>query len=157
MSQKTLEEKLKTIKSLAEECLSELGSTPKQSQPRTVEEKEPDSDIVLQIVNKVGDCEEADAIERTVLKKRSADARILMCLYIAYKYFDKQWLTTGDIEKITSELSVKVDARNGSNNVKGLRQYVESGSARKKGQPTPYRLNRKGAEHFEGILNATAT
>lgn len=113
-----------------------------------------DSDsLILSIVNKIGECDESEAIQSKILDQRSADGKILLCFYISYKYFKNAWLTTGDIEKITSNLGVKIDVRNIANKVKELRQYLESGATRKKGQPTPYRLNRKGVKRFEEILN----
>jgi hypothetical protein len=108
--------------------------------------------LVLKIINKVGDCEESEQIKSKVLDKRSQEAKLLLCLYISYKYFSNQWLNSGDMEKITSELGIKIDTRNITNKLKEIRQYLESGSTRKKGQPTPYRLNRKGTNRFEEIL-----
>ena len=118
------------------------------------EENIDDPNLVLSIVNKIGDCDETEKIQKRVLDKRSMEARIMLCFYISHKYSNNAWLTTGDIEKITSELGIKIDKRNSTNKMKDLRQYLESGSARRKGQPTPYRLNRQGVKRFEEILNA---
>jgi len=112
-----------------------------------------DKDLVLRIVNKIGECEESEAIVNKILDKKSMEGRILICFYISYKYFKNTWLTTGDLERITSELGVKIDVRNITNKIKELRQYLESGSVRKKGRPTSYRLNRKGSIRFEEILH----
>lgn len=111
-------------------------------------------DLILSIVNKVGDSDESEEIQSKVLDQRSMDAKILLCFYISYKYFKNEWLTSGSIEKITSDLGTKVDKGNASNKIKKeIRQYLESGTTRKKGQPTPYRLNRKGFKRFEEILH----
>lgn len=110
-------------------------------------------DLTLAIVNKVGDCDESEEIQSKVLDQRSAEGKILLCFYISYKYFKNVWLTTGDIEKITSDLGTKIAVGNVSNKIKKeLRQYLESGTARKQGQPTLYRLNRKGVRRFEEII-----
>jgi len=110
-------------------------------------------DLILSIVNKVGDCDESEKIQSKVLDQKNMEAKILLCFYISYKYFKNAWLTTGDIEKITSGLGAKIAVGNVSNKIKGeLRQYLESGAVRKRGQPTPYRLNRKGSKRFEAIL-----
>jgi hypothetical protein len=112
-------------------------------------------DLILPIVNKVGDCDESEEVQSKVLDQKSMEAKILLCFYISYKYFENAWLTTGDIEKVTSGLGTKIAVGNVSNKIKGeLRQYLESGAVRKRGQPTPYRLNRKGAKRFEEILHA---
>jgi len=111
-------------------------------------------DLVLSIVNKIGDCEENETIQQNILDKKSMEAKILLCFYISYKYFKNIWLTTGDIEKITSNLGTKIAAGNVSNKIKGeIRKYLEGGSVRKKGQPTPYRLNRQGVKRFEEIIH----
>lgn len=111
--------------------------------------------LVMKIVNKITDCEENEAIRSMVLDKKSQEAKLLLCLYISYKYFANEWLTSGDMEKITSELGIKIDKGNISNKLTSMRQYLESGSMRKKGQATPYRLNRKGIKRFEEILRTT--
>lgn len=112
------------------------------------------SDFILLIVNKIGDCEESEQLKSKILDVRNQEAKLLLCFFISYKYFSNQWLNSGDIEKITSELGVKIDKRNITNKLKEIRQYLESGATRKKGQATPYRLNRKGVTRFGEILNA---
>ena len=114
-------------------------------------------DLILLIVNKVGDCEESEEMQTKILDQRSAEGKILLCFYISYKYFKNIWLNTGNIEEITSNLGVKIDVRNVTNKISELRRYLESGSIRKKGQPTPYRLNRKGFKRFNEILHGTKT
>jgi len=109
--------------------------------------------LILAMVNKIGECSESEEIQSRVLDKTSMEGKILLCFYISYKYFKNAWLNTGDIEKITADLGVKIDVRNATNKIKEIRRYLESGKSRKKGQPTPYRLNRKGAKRFEEILN----
>lgn len=120
-------------------------------------EKQNAGDLILAIVNKVGDCGESEKIQNKILDQKDMEAKILLCFYISYKYFKNEWLTTGDIEKITSGLGTKIAVGNVSNKIKSnLRQYLESGSVRRKGSPTPYRLNRKGAKYFESLLNPKA-
>jgi len=130
------------------------GGPRSKGQDRETGQSDVDSspDLVLSIVNKISDCDEGEEIQRKILDKKSMDAKIILCLFISHKYFDNAWLTTGDIEKITSELGIKIDKRNAANKMKEIRQYLESASTRRKGQPTPYRLNRKGANRFSEIL-----
>lgn len=129
------------------ELKSGSGVVPDNPKGKLVEKS-----LVLNIVNKVGDCGESEQIKNNVLDARSQEAKLLLCLYMSYKYFFNQWLNSGDMEEITSELGIKIDTRNITNKLKEIRQYLESGSTRKKGQPTPYRLNRKGVNRFEEIL-----
>lgn len=158
MSQEILRKKLESIQTLVGECLEELGQpmghspgNPKAAPAAPSATK----DMVLQIANKVSDCDETEKINKEILDKSKPgpEEKILLCLYIAFKYFGNGWLTTGQIEKITSELGVKIDHGNASNKMKELRKFVESGSARAPGQPTPYRLNRNGIKRFEEIIN----
>ncbi len=110
--------------------------------------------LILSIVNKIGECNESEEIQSRVFDKTSMEGKILLCFYISYKYFKNTWLTTSNIEKITSALGTKITAGNVSNKIKDeLRKYLESGAVRKKGQPTPYRLNRKGVKRFEEIIH----
>ncbi len=113
-------------------------------------------DLILSIVNKIGECDESEEIQNKVLDQRNSGGKILLCFYISHKHFKNAWLTTGDIERITSGLGTKIAVGNVSNKIKEeTRKYLESGSTRKKGQPTPYRLNRKGVKHFEEIIHAS--
>jgi hypothetical protein len=157
MTNNILKEKLEGIIKLVNECLVELGAdaTPKTTtaKPAQTSTNGSDKDLPLKITNKISDCDEADLIQTRILDKRDREGRVLLCLYISHKYFGNTWLTTGDIEKITSELGVKIDISNVTKAVKSLRLYIESGSVRKKGQPTPLRLNRKGIKRFEEIIH----
>ena len=120
--------------------------------PGTTDNKESDA-LILAMVNKIGDCSEGEEIQNKVLDKTDMEGKILLCFYISHKYFKNAWLTTGEIEKITSGLGTKITAGNASNKITGgLRKYLESGSVRKQGQPTRYRLNRKGVRRFEEII-----
>ncbi len=154
MSNNILKEKLKNIIKLANECLTELGEEIQSSDSQIEAEKVEGKDLPLKITNKIGDCEESNDIQNKILDKRDRGGRVLLCLYISYKYFNNAWLTTGDIEKITSELGVKIEISNVNKSIKSLRSYIENGSVRKKGQPTPFRLNRNGIKRFEEIIHA---
>lgn len=153
----TLKNKLDTIRDLVDECLAELGSgktakaKPAKSAPANSADTNPDK--VLQIVNKVGDCDEATAIEKHVLSTRGSEGRVLLAFYIVHKYFKNAWLTSGDVEKITADLGIKIDKKNVSNYLVTYRKYLESGAVRRKGQSTPYRMKRAGAKRFEEIIH----
>lgn len=157
MPQTTLKNKLLSIRDLIDECLQELDSVRQKGFGNDAlqedNKEESTNDLALHIINKTGDCDESEEIQKYVLDSRSIEGRLLLCFYVSYKYFDNKWLTSGDIEKITSELGVKIDQGNASNKLKKLKKYFESSAVRKKGQPTPYKLNRKGAKRFEEIIH----
>ena len=153
-----LVKKLKEVRAIIDECLQSVdgGTTPqaeqKKKKARETKTEANQDDLVLQIVNKTGDCDESENIQTNVLDSKKMEAKILLCFYISHKYFGNTWLNSGHIEKITSDLGIKIDKRNVTNKLKSLRQYLENGSTRQKGQPTPYRLNRKGVKRFEDII-----
>lgn len=155
---KALREKLETIRDLANECLLEFGSLSavkgKTQKTMSMRTESAGTNIALQIVNKIGDCDEADLIQRHVLDQRGAEGRVLLPFYIANKYFNNAWLTSGDVEKVTSDLGVKIHLKNVTNYLVTYRKYLESNAVRKTGQPTPYRMNRSGRKRFEEIINA---
>ena len=111
------------------------------------------TDIILDISNKIDNCEESGIALDSILKSRDNKQKILLCYYMSYKYFSNQWLSSSDIEAITIQLRTKIDKRNIPRTLKILRQYLESSMARKKGAKIAYRLNRRGAQYFEEILN----
>ncbi len=122
--------------------IAALEEHPK-SEKEFVEMRESDiEDLALAIANKAKDCNESEHIQKKVLDVRNPEAKVLMCFYVSYKYFGNAWLTSGDVERITSELGVKIATGNASNYIKALRANLESGKARKKGSATPCRLNR---------------
>jgi len=156
MDNQTLITKLNQIRSLSEECLTELSKSPapkiKLASPKEKKDKGI-SDYILSITNKIKDCDEADEIETKILDKTALSGRILLPFYICYKYFPEQGLTTGDIEKITSELRMKIKTPNVSKTISNsLHKYLKGDSIRVKGKPVVYRLNRKGAKYFESLL-----
>lgn len=154
-----ISKKLEQIIALAQECLGEAESAvaPHASGVYREVQVKPEN-IALDITNKVGDCDESDRIQDRILDSGEPGIKILLCLYISYKYFDNTWLTSGDVERITSQLAVKISTSNASTRLKKkLRPYVESGETRKNGQPTPYRINRKGVKYFEETLSGNSS
>jgi hypothetical protein len=139
------------------ERISELENLLLRTGKREAPLPEPSGqDFIMDIVNKIKNCEKSDKIETQVLDKNDQAGRILLPYYISYKYFFNRCLTTADVEKITGELGVKIKAPNVANKIKkSLLKYLNSDSSRKRGRPTPYKLNRKGAKHFEEILKTS--
>jgi hypothetical protein len=157
MNNQELVKKISQIIQLSEECMAVLsvGSVPKSKLIfKNEKEKNNNPNFVLAIVNKIKDCDEAEVIESKVLDELSMSGRIIFPYYICYKYFPEQGLTTGDVEKITSELRVKITTSNISNAIShSLHKYLEGNSTRIKGKPVLYKLNRKGVNYFESLLN----
>ena len=158
MDNQTLFAKLNEIKKLAEEGLAVLSGdhVPKRKQISKKENKKDGAfpDSILLIVNKIKDCEESEKIDAQVLNKISLPAKVLLPFYICYKYFPEQGLTTGDIEKITSQLRVRVKVPNVSKAVAGsLQKYLAGDSIRWRGKTSRYKLNLKGAKYFESLLD----
>ena len=158
MDNQTLFAKLNEIKRLAEEGLAALSGdhTPKHKQISKKENKKSGvlSDPILLIVNKTKECEESEKIYTHVLSKISLPPRVLLPFYICYKYFPEQDLTTGDVEKITDQLRVRVKVPNVSTAVTdSLQKYLAGDSTRGRGKISRYKLNLKGAKYFESLLN----
>lgn len=157
-----------TIEGSAEEIKQVLGiyqGTPKSSPRRKpTKEKKKDSGAFeggrddridhAEIVNIITSCDEAEAIDDKVLKSNGRTNRVMLPLYIEYKYLDEDVrLTTSDIEKITSILRVKVLKSNTSTCLSGpARKYVEIDKTPQKGIAVGYRINRRGITYFEGVL-----
>lgn len=154
MKEAELRQSLESIRSLVDQCLANLSPLrhPVRRSDVSASSQVASVDMNLQIANKIGDCDEADAIRACVLDAKPAEGKILLPFFIASRYFENIWLTTGDVERVTAELGVKIDRRNVANYVQKLRKFLESKTTRKRGQPTPYRLNRRGIVRFEEIL-----
>jgi hypothetical protein len=150
--EKQIQEILERLENL-EARVAVLEGQPNEQNSFEGTQEESVEDIALAIANKTTDCDESADIQAKVLDGRSVDAKVLMCFYISHKYFGNAWLTSGDVQRITTELGVKIAVGNASNTMKKLRTYLETGKVRKKGSPTPCRLNRSGIKRFEEILN----
>jgi hypothetical protein len=122
----------------------------KPSRPQSSKEQ---IDISM-IVNKVKDCDEADAIERQILDKASQVNRTLLPIYIVYEYMDNSvGLTSGDINKITSELGIPIATPNVSHTLSGTAsRYVMGDQVRIKGQPVRYKLSRRGVQYIKSVI-----
>ncbi len=149
---------LHEIKAHAETCINALSKGERTKQKANTQresqiEPEPSSSSILTIVNKIKNCDEADAIETQILDKVGTAGRILLPFFICYKYFPDRALTTGEVAKITGELRVKIKTPNVSKTItNSLQKYLDGDSTRVKGKAVSYKLNRKGAKYFESLL-----
>lgn len=112
---------------------------------------------LLEIVNLVKNCDEAESIEDNILDRTSAVNRILLPLYIVHEYLDNKYgLTTGDVSKITTDLGIPVSTSNVSHCFSGTAaRYVIRDKVRKKGQPGRYKLSRRGLQYLKEVLKET--
>jgi len=154
-----LENKLKQIQSLVIDCLSEVSSDkPKAFVANKTKQTKTDTateDKIMKVVNKVKNCNETEKIEKQILDKRAMEGKIILPFYICNKYFPTYTLSTGDIEKITAELSVRIKASNVRKAIReSLYKFLDTNQRRKSGILTPYKLNRKGFKHFESLLES---
>ena len=160
MDEKNLVSKLNEIKLLADECLASISSGESMTKNTriiknlAVNKVNNTGNYVLLIVNKIKNCQESDKIDSNILGKSAIPGRVLLPFFICYKYFPEQGLTSGDIEKITSELRVRIKTLNVSNSIANtFWKYLDGDSSRVKGKPVIYKLNRRGASYFESLLN----
>jgi hypothetical protein len=162
MTNEALKQKLEKIKALADECLVAMGeiggrgSTEGQFAHVAMKKLASAGDIALAVANKAKDCEETDVFQK-ILDKRDREGKVLLCFFVAHKYFDNERLTTGQITVITSELGSKIDPSNVNKSIKALGTFLESNSVRKQGQVVRYRLNRRGLARFTQLLQGATT
>lgn len=107
------------------------------------------------IVNEVKSCAEAEDIEARILDKSSQVDRTLLPLYIVHEYFDNQHaLSSGDVSKVTTQLSVPVSGPNASRTLSGTAsKYVIGDRTRKKGSTVRYKLNRRGVKYLKSVIS----
>jgi len=127
----------------------------KAAKPESSADVSPDT--LIEIVNLIRSCPEAEAIEKNILEAKSSEGiRVLLPLYIVHEYLDNSFgLTTVEIGAITTELGdkMKVRRQNVLRAVKGsASKYVLGDRARKTGTGTRYTLSDRGVQHIKSIL-----
>jgi hypothetical protein len=137
------------------------GSTKRKKRPVERGEKPaaaPSIDII-ELVNLIRTCDESDAIERHILDKTSELNRVLLPLYVVHEYKDNKFgLTSGDIEKVTTQLGVRVSTGNASTSLSNdAKSYVLGDTVRVRGQPVRYKLHRRGIQYMKKILSSGST
>jgi hypothetical protein len=118
-------------------------------------DEENDELDVAAIAAIVRDCDESEVIEGRILDHNDVLNRVLLCLWVVHKYVSQTMgLTSGDVERITNQLGVKIAGSNASNVLSGkAKSYVAGDVVRKRGGKVRYRLNRRGVQYFENVLN----
>jgi hypothetical protein len=155
-----IQTKLEQAQMLIAQCLAELPSDHKASRQQKIilpatKTSKPKQNNIAEIVNKIKNHTSSEKIDKNILDKKDMAGKILLPFYICYKFFPSELLTSGDIEKITDQLGVKIKTPNVSKAIKEtLLRYLSTDLTRVKGKATPYKLNRKGVKYFETILNS---
>lgn len=108
------------------------------------------------IVNLIKTCDEAESIEEQILDRASQVDRILLPLYVVHEYLDNKFgLTSGEVNKITTDLGIPVSQPNASRALSGTAsRYVVGDSVRKKGRPVRYKLHRRGVQYLKSVIAA---
>jgi hypothetical protein len=106
------------------------------------------------IVNLVKTCDEAEAIEASILDRDSQVDRTLLALYIVHEYLGNAFgLSSGDINKITSDLGIPISTPHASHALSGpASRYVIGDKMRKRGRKVRYKLHRRGVEYLKSVL-----
>ena len=104
------------------------------------------------LVDAINESDNHGKIEENILNKSSRLGRIILCLYYANEVLESPFLTTGDIEKITNQLGIKLSSQNASKAIKNSQKYFTADQVRKSGAIMKYKLNRKGISAFATLL-----
>lgn len=145
----------------------EATAPAKKAQARKAQEKDsaprkdasPDAGPDLSaIVNLIKECDDAEAIETHVLDKNSVIDRTLLPLYIVHQHLKAAGgLTSGDVNRITTDLGVPVRTPHASTALSsGAKGYVIADKIRRKGVPVRYVLSRRGVEYMRSVLSPNA-
>ncbi len=107
---------------------------------------------IISIVNAINDSDKHPVIEAKILKKSTQLNRILLAFYFAHEVNADYNITTGDVEKITHQLGIRIKGNNVSRSIKENPKYFAADSVRKQGAVMKFKINRKGIEFFESII-----
>lgn len=116
---------------------------------------EDESVDIMQIIEIIRNCDDAEAIGTEVLDKAGQVNRILLPLFIVHEHLGNALgLSSGDISRITTDLRVPVQTPNASRTLSGTAsKYVIGDTVRKKGQTVRYKLSRRGVQYFNEVLS----
>ena len=160
----TIEGTTEEIEKLLQVYAGGAGEIPPKTKiptPKVKSESEalPKSSVdLMEIVNLVKTCDEAEAIEKQILDRTSEVNRVLLPLYIIHEYLKNAFgLTTTEIANVTTELGIRVSRQNTLRAIKysGAR-YVIGDKPRKKGAASHYKLNRRGVQYMKSVIAGTA-
>lgn len=132
--------------------------TPPQPKPKKSSHKKGDAEEssfdLMEIVNQIKNCEEAENIEKNILDRTSQVDRILLPLFITKKYInEKMGLTSGDISRVLGDLGINIFTPNVANGLSGpASKYVIGDKVRRKGQAVKYKISRRGEQYLSSVI-----
>jgi len=141
--------------SVANEKVKSRGRQKKSSPqgPPTGDAGHVSDSVLAQIIASINDAENHNEIAKNILDRSERTARILMCYYFAERHSTKPALTTRDVERITSQLGVKIAQPNIAKVIRqGAGKFLTADRVRRKGIPVLYQINRRGIAAFERVM-----
>jgi hypothetical protein len=125
---------------------------------RSPEDKRDGKPDLSGIVTLAKDCDEAEAIEKQILDRTAQVDRTLLPLYIVHEHLSSAFgLTSGEVNKITTDLGIPISQPNASNTLSGTAsKYVIGDKVKVRGQPVRYKLSRRGVKYIKEILAGNA-
>lgn len=162
----TLEGTPEEVKALLElygdETEGKGSTTPKQEPRRSkastraakTEENAAGRPDLNRIITLVKDCDEAESIEAQILDRTGQVDRTLLPLYMVHEHLDNAFgLTSGEINKITTDLGIPISQPNASRTLSGTAsKYVIGDKVKVRGQAVRYKLSRRGVTYLKEIL-----
>ena len=104
------------------------------------------------VVNLINESDDHEAIDAHALSKAAQLPRVIMCMKFSSD-LGAEFLTTGDIQKITDQLGVKLKHQNVGTCIKKNQKYFTADGVRKPGgTAVKYKLNRKGQAAYNKII-----
>lgn len=133
---------------------SKVPKLPKKHLKKKEGVKLTEKEMVVEIVNHIKDCDEANLIEEKILDRPGQVDRVLLPLYIADKYTeDKVSLTSGSIYKVLKELGINIAQPNISRVINTTAsKYVMGDKPTKKGRVVRFKINRRGIKYISEVL-----
>lgn len=107
-----------------------------------------------EIVALAKDCDEAEAIDTQILARVGQVNRTLLPLYIVHEHLDNAFgLTSGDVNKVTTELGIPISGPHASRTLSGTAsRYVIGDKVKVKGRAVLYKLSRRGVDYMKKVL-----
>jgi hypothetical protein len=133
------------------------ASKPRKSNSKKETQEESAFDL-MEIVNQIKNCDEAEKIELNILDRTSQVDRILLPLFITHKYInEKTKLTSGDISRVLGDLGINIFTPNVANTLSGsASKYVIGDKVRKRGQAVEYKISRRGEQYLNSVIESKA-
>lgn len=108
---------------------------------------------VMAVYNSIIDSDQHNIIEDKILNKSNNLHKILLIAYHANIINSGEYFTTSFIQDVTDQLGIKIATRNVASKMKSENKYFTVENLRKQGAAVNYKINRKGIQEFEKIIN----